>query len=209
MKPASAPPRSYGHRFELAEGISPRGLTCHCAHRALYFIFPAEKLPSYLSPATEALPRLFPPACFLPPGYFFNRPCGNQMGTKFGRWCTASTASAAAASTAATTMHTLAASAFFYHEVLGSKYVPCAVLFDLEPRVIDAVTEPHRREALPGEHQRLNEQRQRDVHTQERRHHHGGRERILHGDPQGGLHVVRGRRLRRQRLGLRTGFVRA
>jgi hypothetical protein len=23
------------------------------------------------------------PACFLPSGYFFNRPCGNQMGTKF------------------------------------------------------------------------------------------------------------------------------
>jgi hypothetical protein len=28
----------------------------------------------------------------------------------------------------------------FYHEVLGGKYVPCAVLFDLEPGVCGAVT---------------------------------------------------------------------
>jgi tubulin beta len=28
----------------------------------------------------------------------------------------------------------------FYHEALGIKYVPCAVLFDLEPGVIGAVT---------------------------------------------------------------------
>jgi hypothetical protein len=28
----------------------------------------------------------------------------------------------------------------FYHEALGGKYVPCAVLFDLEPGVIGAVT---------------------------------------------------------------------
>jgi hypothetical protein len=28
-------------------------------------------------------PRLFSPGRFLPPSYFFNRPCGNQMGTKF------------------------------------------------------------------------------------------------------------------------------
>jgi tubulin beta len=28
----------------------------------------------------------------------------------------------------------------FYHENLGGKYVPCAVLFDLEPGVIGAVT---------------------------------------------------------------------
>jgi hypothetical protein len=27
LKPASAPPRSYGNRFQLAEGASPRGLT--------------------------------------------------------------------------------------------------------------------------------------------------------------------------------------
>jgi tubulin beta len=26
----------------------------------------------------------------------------------------------------------------FYHEATGSKYVPCAVLFDLEPGLIDA-----------------------------------------------------------------------
>jgi hypothetical protein len=28
----------------------------------------------------------------------------------------------------------------FYHEALDGKYVPCAVLFDLEPGVIGAVT---------------------------------------------------------------------
>jgi tubulin beta len=28
----------------------------------------------------------------------------------------------------------------FYHGALGGKYVPCAVLFDLEPGVIGAVT---------------------------------------------------------------------
>jgi tubulin beta len=28
----------------------------------------------------------------------------------------------------------------FYHETLGGRYVPCAVLFDLEPGVIGAVT---------------------------------------------------------------------
>jgi tubulin beta len=28
----------------------------------------------------------------------------------------------------------------FYHEALGGKYVPCAVLYDLEPGVIGAVT---------------------------------------------------------------------
>ena len=28
----------------------------------------------------------------------------------------------------------------FYREALGGKYVPCAVLFDLEPGVIGAVT---------------------------------------------------------------------
>ena len=28
-------------------------------------------------------PRFFSPACFLPLGYFFNRPCSNQISTKF------------------------------------------------------------------------------------------------------------------------------
>jgi hypothetical protein len=31
-------------------------------------------------------------------------------------------------------------SSVFYHEDLGGKYVPCAVLFGLEPGVIGAVT---------------------------------------------------------------------
>jgi hypothetical protein len=30
LKPASAPPRSYGHRFQLSDGTLPRGLTFHC-----------------------------------------------------------------------------------------------------------------------------------------------------------------------------------
>jgi hypothetical protein len=28
-------------------------------------------------------PAFFSPACFLLPGFFFDRPCGNQMGTEF------------------------------------------------------------------------------------------------------------------------------
>jgi hypothetical protein len=32
----------------------------------------------------------------------------------------------------------------FYHEALDGEYVPCAVLFDLEPGVIGAVTLSHR-----------------------------------------------------------------
>jgi hypothetical protein len=31
---------------ELAEGISPRGFTYHCIHRAVYFAFPAAQPPS-------------------------------------------------------------------------------------------------------------------------------------------------------------------
>jgi len=34
LKKASALPRSYGQRPELAGGISPRGLTCHCLYKA-------------------------------------------------------------------------------------------------------------------------------------------------------------------------------
>jgi hypothetical protein len=37
-------------------------------------------------------------------------------------------------------MRTSAASTFFYHEAFGGMYVPCAVLFDLEPGVIGDVT---------------------------------------------------------------------
>ena len=34
MKQASAPPRSYGQRVELAEGVLSRGLPCHCSGKA-------------------------------------------------------------------------------------------------------------------------------------------------------------------------------
>jgi hypothetical protein len=88
LKLASARPRSYCHRFELTEGKSPRGSIFHCTHEAVNFIFPAAQLLSCLSPAAAASPHPPPPsifslACFLPPGYFLNRPCGNQLGTKF------------------------------------------------------------------------------------------------------------------------------
>jgi hypothetical protein len=73
LKPASAPPRSYGHRFQLAEGTSPGGLICHCVHKAVSFLFPAAHLRSCLSPAATAPPLPPPPllsaaaaALFLP-----------------------------------------------------------------------------------------------------------------------------------------------
>jgi hypothetical protein len=111
----SRPPRIYGHRL-LAESTSPQRSICHCAHKAVYFIFPAAQLPSCLSPAAVApplrpfffLPRAsclhaIPPTC-----------CAvTRWAPSFGRWCATSTASAAAASTAATTMRTSAASACF------------------------------------------------------------------------------------------------
>jgi hypothetical protein len=50
----SAPPRSYVHRFQLAEGRSPRGLTLHCINNVVYFVFTAVQLPSYLSLAAKA-----------------------------------------------------------------------------------------------------------------------------------------------------------
>jgi hypothetical protein len=34
LKNASAPPQSYGQRLELAEGISPSGISCHCTDKA-------------------------------------------------------------------------------------------------------------------------------------------------------------------------------
>jgi hypothetical protein len=39
MKPASAPPHSYGHRLRLAEGTSPRRSIFHCTHKTVYLIF--------------------------------------------------------------------------------------------------------------------------------------------------------------------------
>jgi hypothetical protein len=59
LKPASAPPRSYGNRFQLAEGKSPLRSACHCTHKATYFLFPAAQLPSCLSPAATAPPFFF------------------------------------------------------------------------------------------------------------------------------------------------------
>jgi tubulin beta len=70
--------------------------------------------------------------------------CGNQMGTKFwevvcdehgiggsGEYCGDNDAH-------------LDRINVFYHEALGGMYVPCTVLFDLEPGVIGAVTLNHR-----------------------------------------------------------------
>jgi hypothetical protein len=111
--------------------------------------------------ATLPPPPPFDHASFLPPGYFFNKPCGNHMGTKFweavcdehgiggsGEYCGDNDAH-------------LGRITVFYHEVLGGKYVPAAlasvsfgcvlvrvrvrvqvrdVLFDLDPGVIVAAT---------------------------------------------------------------------
>jgi hypothetical protein len=49
-------------KFQLAEGTLPRGLTCHCTHKAVCLPVPATQLPSYLSPAAKAPP---PPPPFL------------------------------------------------------------------------------------------------------------------------------------------------
>jgi hypothetical protein len=53
--------RSYGHRIQLTECTSPRRSTCYCIHEAAYFIFPAAKLLSCLSPAGQQLPTHPPP----------------------------------------------------------------------------------------------------------------------------------------------------
>jgi hypothetical protein len=80
------------------------------------------------------------PACFLPPGYFFNRPCGNQMGTKFSEVvCDEHGIGGSGEYCGDNDLH-LGRISVFHHEALGGKYVPCAVLFDLEPGVIGAVT---------------------------------------------------------------------
>jgi hypothetical protein len=76
------------------------------------------------------------------PGYFFNRPCGNQMGTKFwevvcdehgigsgGEYCGDNDAH-------------LGRINVLYHEALGGKYVPHAVLFNLETAVTNALRAP-------------------------------------------------------------------
>jgi hypothetical protein len=39
LKASSAPPRSYGNRFQPSEVTSPRGLTWFCIYKAVYFIF--------------------------------------------------------------------------------------------------------------------------------------------------------------------------
>jgi hypothetical protein len=113
LKPASAPPRSFCFRFQLAEGILPRGLTYNCTHNR---------------------------PCFVPSGYFFNRPCGKQMGTRF--WevmCDESGIGGSGEYCADSDAH-LGRIYMFYDEALGGKYVPCAVLFDLKPGgVIGAV----------------------------------------------------------------------
>jgi hypothetical protein len=53
--------------------------------------------------------------------------------------CAKSRASAAKASTCGGNDAQLDRINVFYHEASGDKYVPCTMLFDLEPGVIDAV----------------------------------------------------------------------
>jgi hypothetical protein len=83
---------------------------------------------------------IFSPACFLPPGCFFNRPCGNQMGTKF--WevvCDKHGIGGSGEYWGDSDAH-LGRINVFYGEASGGKYFPRAVLFDLEPAVIGTVT---------------------------------------------------------------------
>jgi tubulin beta len=67
-------------------------------------------------------------------------PCGNQMGTRF--WevvCDEHGIGGSGEYCGDNDLH-LGRISVFHHEALGGKYVPCAVLFDLEPGVIGAVT---------------------------------------------------------------------
>jgi hypothetical protein len=84
--------------------------------------------------------RLFSPACVLPPGYFFIRPCGNQMGTKFWEVVCDEHGICGSGEYCGKNDTRLGRINDFYHEALGGKYVPRAVLFDLEPGVIGGVT---------------------------------------------------------------------
>jgi tubulin beta len=89
---------------------------------------------------------IFSPACFLPPGYFLKRPCGNQMGTKFWEVVCDEHGIGGSCEYCGDNGAHLGRVNVFYHEALGGEYVPCAVLFDLKPGVIDAAN-PNRRSA--------------------------------------------------------------
>jgi tubulin beta len=65
------------------------------------------------------------------PGFFFNRPCGNQVGAKF--WevvCDEHSIGGSGEYSGGSDSH-LDRTNVFYREVLGGRYVTCAVLFDL------------------------------------------------------------------------------
>jgi hypothetical protein len=76
----------------------------------------------------------------VPPGYFFNRPCGNQMGTKFWEMVCDESATGGSGEYCGDSDAHLGRISVFYHEAFGGKYVPCAMLFGLGPGVVGAVT---------------------------------------------------------------------
>jgi hypothetical protein len=85
-------------------------------------------------------PTPFSPACFLPLGYLFIRPRGNQMGTKF--WEVVRNEHGTGGSGEYYGDHVAHHGRInaLYREASGGKYLPRAVLFDLEPGVTGAVT---------------------------------------------------------------------
>jgi hypothetical protein len=62
LKPASTPPHSYGHPFQLAERYIAAKINLPLTHKTVYMIIPAVQRPSCLSPAAAASshpPRFF------------------------------------------------------------------------------------------------------------------------------------------------------
>jgi hypothetical protein len=81
----------------------------------------------------------FSPPSFLPPGYFFIRLRGNQMGTKYFEVVCDEHGIGGSGDYFGNNDAHLDRINVCYHEALSGKYVPHAVLFDLEAGVIGAL----------------------------------------------------------------------
>jgi hypothetical protein len=84
--------------------------------------------------------RLYSPARFLPRSYFFNMLCGNHMGTKFWKVVFNEHGIGGSGESCGDIDAHLGRIKLYYHGVLGGKYVPRAMFFDLKLGVIGAVT---------------------------------------------------------------------